>query len=774
MTNSTVSDIRFFWESFSRFQQLKIYLGYQNRKVEELKTKLKAFSLSFFEKKFDCRRLTPLHQAIAYVASYSDPVIEKMVAQKFCAATPQQRCKALASLTHFSIDSNLKNIIEVCQRVMGPDLLKETYEIKADIDFVANGLAQHLLKKSNSEAKADTQSFWRLKIPNLAILHSAAFYAITLVEMAYGIDFTEKPTGRWAAQYQLSFFRTTLTDLHWLGKLYVNYFSSARKAALVTTGILTALFGIYFFWHYIHSFFPWFRVSKPAPSFDKQLALDLTEEARAGKFTPSLGREKEMERVENLLSCTSNTIPPIVILIGPSGAGKSQIMEGLALRIAKKQTARLNDKTLIVLNTADMGEKGTWSDTRYLSRVDMIFEGLKGSEGDVIVGFDEAHMFDKKTTEKLKTIVSQKKIRVILATTAEEFINSFLKQGPILTRTHVVPVYSLDPENTRYTLLTLLNKNPDIPATPGALDMLLEISSKLPGAEPRKSLNRLNYLIQVVNASIPRESRLLPLLHRKYQEKKTAFTDQENLESGYCLSQKGLDALTTQNLLDNSIKSLIDDHQNKLKIFSKIQELKIIEANYRQERSSLAEELARNQNPLQERKFIFTLRVILPVLKEKIKCLMPDLKTTKVAVQIAGALLQKKIIAPKEYKEYSPEVNESINFIIDERLIEAKRTELSQDDQTIIRSFLLSSPSRKHGSDIRRSPSGGQVANARAQHVPINNMASVLAKEPQYTPSVLPRYMSADEPHDRVTISSSPPASEPTLYSGGSLDCTKP
>jgi hypothetical protein len=523
MSNQVIPASPFFWESFSKFQQLKIRWGFQNPQIEELKKKLNAFSFTVFDQKYDRKTVTPLHQAVAYTANYSDPVIEKIITKKFQAATPQQRSDALAHLTYFSFDYPNKNMIDVCQRVMDLDLLKETYRVKGSIDFVVKGMARHIRKKEKPTIIAVSHSAWHRGFLNPAAISQALFYSINLFSMAYGIDFTEKPSGRWAAQYQISFFRTTLTDLHWLGTHYVKYFASPRKAAWVATGILIALFGVYFFSQRILSFMPWFKLSKPAPSFDKQLFSNLNEDARAGKITPSFGREKDLDRVENLLSSTSSTTAPIVVLIGPSGAGKSKIMEGLALRIIKKQTARLNDKIVIVGNTADMGEKGFYSETRYHSRIDMILEGLKVAEGNVILCLDEAHMLKREGAEKIKTVADQKGIKLILASTPEEFNNSFLKQNPIFTRSQIVPIYSLDPDNTRYTLLTLLKLNPDIPATPKALDMLLELSSKLSGAEPRKSLYLLNYLIQVVYAAVPKASRLLPLLHRKYLEADTAF-----------------------------------------------------------------------------------------------------------------------------------------------------------------------------------------------------------------------------------------------------------
>jgi len=766
MANLTISTIPFFWENFSYFQRLKIRLGFQNPQINELQEKLKRFSFSTFNKELDANKPILLDHAVAYLGDYFNPVLKQILFKKLQEATPAERAKAFAHLIHFSINSNRKKMIDTCQRIVTLDLLKETYGIKGETQSVVKGLARHMARKEDPNKKSVSQGSWQIGLPKLETFRYVPFYVINLIGMAYGVDFTEKPTSRWAAQYQLSFFRTAFTDLHWLGTLYLDYFSSARKAAWVAIGIFAALTGIYFFYKRINSFLPWIKPLKPAPSLDRHLFRNLTEEAHAGLITPSFGREKELHKVEICLSSTSNTTSPIVILLGPPGAGKTQIMDELALRISKSQTARLNDKILVVVNTADMGEKGTWSETRYHSRVDMIFEAIRGVEDDVILCFDEAHNFDKKTTERIKTKLIERKIRAIFATTHEEFNCSHLKQWPIITRSRPIEVPSLDPENTKSTLLARLNANPDILATPEAIDALLAYSATITeGAEPRKSINMLTYLIQVVHASVPQESILLPLLRRRYQSEKATYNHKLFSDWKYSFESKGIIHLEKLNLLENSIKDLEENHRKKLEIFSSIKDLKKIEIDYLKELNPLIEALTCHKDHSKEIKLLFILQIILPVLKEKIDSLMLELRGTQMTIETAANLHQAGILTAEEETTYSKTKEEEINFIIDKQLLEDKKIELKASYQLFLKNPLLFPKATELG--VGRAPSDATISTKvkRKHHssiqstpplLPLNTINPGIAS----SPPTVSRTTSMDE--DQVTAAPLP-KSEPSL-----------
>ena len=79
---------------------------------------------------------------------------------------------------------------------------------------------------------------------------------------------------------------------------------------------------------------------------------DLTRQSKEGKIDPIVGREKEIERVSQILSRRKKNNP---ILIGEPGVGKSAIAEGLALKISQKKVARvLYNKRIVMLDLASM------------------------------------------------------------------------------------------------------------------------------------------------------------------------------------------------------------------------------------------------------------------------------------------------------------------------------------------------------------------------------------------------------------------------------------
>ncbi len=128
------------------------------------------------------------------------------------------------------------------------------------------------------------------------------------------------------------------------------------------------------------------RTASQTPALD-QLGLDLTEAARAGKLDPVIGREKEIERVIQILSRRTKNNPA---LIGEPGVGKTAIVEGLAHRIVAGDVPEgLEGKRLIAL---DMGAvvAGTKYRGEFEERVKKIIDEIK-TAGNCMLFIDEFH-----------------------------------------------------------------------------------------------------------------------------------------------------------------------------------------------------------------------------------------------------------------------------------------------------------------------------------------------------------------------------------------------
>ena len=166
------------------------------------------------------------------------------------------------------------------------------------------------------------------------------------------------------------------------------------------------------------------RVSTRTPTLD-QLGIDLTNAARSGKLDPVIGRQKEIERVIQILSRRTKNNP---VLIGEPGVGKTAIVEALAHRIVASDVPEtLHGKRLVTL---DMGAlvAGTKYRGEFEERLKKVIEEIKNS-GNCILFIDEMHtMVGAGAAEGavdaaniLKPSLSRGELQTIGATTLDEY-----------------------------------------------------------------------------------------------------------------------------------------------------------------------------------------------------------------------------------------------------------------------------------------------------------------------------------------------------------------
>src|SRR5690606_33454629 len=163
--------------------------------------------------------------------------------------------------------------------------------------------------------------------------------------------------------------------------------------------------------------------SQKTPLVD-QLATDLTQLAEEGKLDPIIGREKEIERVIQILSRRTKNNPA---LIGEPGVGKTAIIEGLAQRIvAGEAPAPLLDKRLLQLDVGSL-VAGTMYRGQFEERLKRVIEELKSS--DSILFIDEVHMLvgagsagsSVDAANILKPALARGELQCIGATTLDEY-----------------------------------------------------------------------------------------------------------------------------------------------------------------------------------------------------------------------------------------------------------------------------------------------------------------------------------------------------------------
>ncbi|MGW2715353.1 Clp protease N-terminal domain-containing protein, partial [Streptomyces sp. NPDC001356] len=126
---------------------------------------------------------------------------------------------------------------------------------------------------------------------------------------------------------------------------------------------------------------------KPATTLD-EYGRDLTEEAKAGKLDPVVGRAEEIEQTVEILSRRSKNNP---VLIGEPGVGKTAIVEGLAQRIVAGEVPDvLKNKRVVSLDLSGM-VAGAQYRGQFEERLKKVIEDVQAASGDIILFIDELH-----------------------------------------------------------------------------------------------------------------------------------------------------------------------------------------------------------------------------------------------------------------------------------------------------------------------------------------------------------------------------------------------
>ncbi len=185
----------------------------------------------------------------------------------------------------------------------------------------------------------------------------------------------------------------------------------------------------------------------------KRFTVDLTEKARQGKIDPVIGREKETNRVVEILSRRQKNNP---VLIGDPGVGKTAIVEGLALRIAQKRVPEpLLDKRVLSL---DMGRliAGTKFRGEFEDRLKAVIDEIEKSKRNVILFIDEMHTIigagaaegAMDASNILKPALSRGDLQAIGATTVSEYRKHIEKDPALERRFQPVMVEEPSPADT--------------------------------------------------------------------------------------------------------------------------------------------------------------------------------------------------------------------------------------------------------------------------------------------------------------------------------------
>ena len=192
---------------------------------------------------------------------------------------------------------------------------------------------------------------------------------------------------------------------------------------------------------------------------------DITKAAEEGRLDPIVGRDKELQRIAQILSRRKKNNP---ILIGEPGVGKSAIAEGLALRIVQRKVSRaLFNKRLVSLDLASL-VAGTKYRGQFEERMKAVLNELEKNP-NIIVFIDEIHTIvgagnasgSLDASNMFKPALARGDIQCIGATTLDEYRQYIEKDGALERRFQKVLVDPTSPEETVEILNNIKEKYED-------------------------------------------------------------------------------------------------------------------------------------------------------------------------------------------------------------------------------------------------------------------------------------------------------------------------
>ena len=278
------------------------------------------------------------------------------------------------------------------------------------------------------------------------------------------------------------------------------------------------------------------------PTIDKY-GKDITRQAAAGDLDPVVGREREIERLAQILSRRKKNNP---VLIGEPGVGKSAIVEGLAQRIVQRKVARgLMDKRIVALDMASV-VAGTKYRGQFEERIKAIIDEASKSD-DVILFIDEIHTIvgagnasgSMDAANLLKPALARGEVQCIGATTLDEYRKNIEKDGALERRFQKVLVDASTPEETVEILNNIKDayeKHHGVIYTPEAIRACVTLTDRYVSdrAFPDKAIDAMDEAgsrVHISKVETPKEIEELEKQIAEAQENKLKAVQAQNFES---------------------------------------------------------------------------------------------------------------------------------------------------------------------------------------------------------------------------------------------------
>tara|TARA_B110000238_G_scaffold37052_1_gene38871 strand:+ start:13135 stop:15669 length:2535 start_codon:yes stop_codon:yes gene_type:complete len=304
------------------------------------------------------------------------------------------------------------------------------------------------------------------------------------------------------------------------------------------------------------------KIKSKTPVLDN-FGRDLTAFALQGKLDPVIGREKEIERVSQILSRRKKNNP---LLIGEPGVGKSAIAEGLALRIVEKKVSRiLYNKRVVTLDLASI-VAGTKYRGQFEERMKAVMNEIE-KNNDIILFIDEIHTIvgaggatgSLDASNMFKPALARGEIQCIGATTLDEYRQYIEKDGALERRFQKIIV---QPTNIIETIEILKNikdkyeSHHNVNFTDEAIIACVKLTDRYVSDRflPDKAIDAMDEAgsrVHITNMDVPknivelekkleevRENKNTVVKKQKYEEAAKLRDDEKRIEKELLLAQE--------------------------------------------------------------------------------------------------------------------------------------------------------------------------------------------------------------------------------------------
>src|SRR5450759_3888440 len=296
------------------------------------------------------------------------------------------------------------------------------------------------------------------------------------------------------------------------------------------------------------------KSSSDTPVLDN-FGIDLTKAAEEGRLDPVVGREREIERLAQILSRRKKNNP---VLIGEPGVGKSAIAEGLALRIIKKNVSRvLFNKRVVALDLASI-VAGTKYRGQFEERMKAILNELSKND-NIILFIDEIHTIvgaggatgSLDAANMLKPALARGDIQCIGATTLNEYRQHIEKDGALERRFQKVIVEPTSIEETIHILHNIKERyeeHHNVTYTDDAIEACVKLTNRYISDRhlPDKAIDALDESgsrVHILNIVVPEKILVLEKQLEETKKEKMMAVKNQNFEKAASFRDREKDLL---------------------------------------------------------------------------------------------------------------------------------------------------------------------------------------------------------------------------------------